>query len=85
LATRHLLDLGHRRIGLIAGPSYASSARGRVEGYRRALAEAGMTPDPAFIVDSSFGIDSGAEAAMALMGLDPKPTAIFAVNDNTAI
>ncbi|MEA1673119.1 LacI family DNA-binding transcriptional regulator [Nitrospirillum sp. BR 11163] len=85
LATRHLLDLGHRHIGLIAGPSYASSARGRVEGYKQALAEAGVSQDPAYIVESTFGIESGAGAALALMRLDPKPTAIFAVNDNTAI
>lgn len=85
LATRHLLDLGHRRIGLIAGPSYASSSRGRVQGYREAMAEAGAAIDPAWVAPSSFGIDSGAEAAEMLMRLNPPPTAIFAVNDNTAI
>jgi len=85
LATRHLLDLGHRRIGLIAGPAYASSARGRVAGYRQALGEAGLTPDPALIIASTFGIESGADAARQLMRVDDRPTAIFAVNDNTAI
>jgi LacI family transcriptional regulator len=85
LATRHLLDLGHRRIGLIAGPDYASSARGRVEGYRRAMAEAGVDVDPAWVAASTFGIDAGAQAARSLMGLDPRPTAVFAVNDNTAV
>jgi LacI family transcriptional regulator len=85
LATRHLLDLGHRRIGLIAGPDYASSARGRVAGYRRAMAEAGVDPDPAWMVASTFGIAAGADAARALMSLDPRPTAVFAVNDNTAV
>ncbi|MGP3958021.1 LacI family DNA-binding transcriptional regulator [Nonomuraea sp. 3N208] len=85
LATRHLLDLGHRRIGLIAGPGYASSARGRAEGYREAMAEAGATVDPAWVVTSTFGIESGADAARALMSLRPRPTAVFAVNDNTAI
>jgi LacI family transcriptional regulator len=84
-ATRHLLDLGHRRIGLIAGPAFASSSLGRVEGYRQAMAEAGAPVDPALIVGSTFGIDSGAEAAEALMRLPHPPTAIFAVNDNTAI
>jgi LacI family transcriptional regulator len=84
-ATRHLLDLGHRRIGLIAGPGYASSARGRVEGYRQAMAEAGVEVTPSWVVESTFGIDSGADTARALMSLDPRPTAIFAVNDNTAI
>ncbi|MFX6023186.1 substrate-binding domain-containing protein, partial [Acinetobacter baumannii] len=81
LATRHLLDLGHRRIGLIAGPSHASSSSGRVQGYREAMAEARAEIDPAWIIASSFGIDSGAEAAEALMRLDPPPTAVFAVND----
>lgn len=85
LATRHLLDLGHRRIGVIAGPNYASSARGRVAGYLQALSEAGIAPDPVLIVESTFGIESGAEAARQLMRIDDRPTAIFAVNDNTAI
>jgi LacI family transcriptional regulator len=85
LATRHLIDLGHRRIGLIAGPDYASSARGRVEGYQQAMREAGLDVDPAWLAESTFGIDSGADAARTLMGLDARPTAVFAVNDNTAI
>lgn len=85
LATRHLLDLGHRRIGLIAGPSYASSARGRVEGYRKAMAEAGAGIADDWIVGSTFGIESGAAAAKRLMLSEPRPSAIFAVNDNTAI
>jgi LacI family transcriptional regulator len=85
LATRHLLDLGHRRIGLIAGPTYASSARGRAEGYRQAMAEASVDVDPAWVVESTFGIESGADAAEALIGLDPRPSAVFAANDDTAI
>jgi LacI family transcriptional regulator len=85
LATRHLLDLGHRRIGLISGPAYASSSRGRVEGYRQAMAEAGAEVEPSWVLGSSFSIDAGVEAAEALMRLPMPPTAIFAVNDNTAI
>ncbi|MBB3613001.1 LacI family DNA-binding transcriptional regulator [Rhizobium sp. BK602] len=85
LATRHLLDLGHRRIGIIAGPNYASSSRGRLDGYRQALGEAGVTVNPSYIVPSTFGIESGAEAAGKLIQLDARPTALFAVNDNTAI
>lgn len=85
LATRHLLDLGHRRIGLIAGPSYASNSKGRTEGYRQALSEMGQDHDPNLVAASSFGIDSGAEAAERLLALPEAPTAIFAVNDNTAI
>ncbi|MET0170990.1 MAG: LacI family DNA-binding transcriptional regulator, partial [Agrobacterium vaccinii] len=67
LATRHLLDLGHRRIGVIAGPPYASSSRGRVEGYRQAMEERGISICPDCIVASTFGIDAGAEAAEHLM------------------
>ncbi|WP_370225926.1 LacI family DNA-binding transcriptional regulator [Pararhodobacter marinus] len=85
LATRHLLDLGHRRIGLIAGPAFASSSRLRAEGYRQALSEAGHDADPELVVASTFGIESGAEAAEILLSLPVPPTAIFAVNDNTAI
>ncbi|MBL4813298.1 MAG: LacI family DNA-binding transcriptional regulator [Rhodobacteraceae bacterium] len=85
LATRHLLDLGHRHIGIIAGPSYASSALGRLEGYRRALIEADIEYDLQYVTGSSFGIEAGARAAKQLLGLDTRPTAIFAVNDNTAI
>lgn len=85
LATRHLIDLGHRRIGLIAGPGYASSARGRVEGYHKAMTEAGLDVDPGWVRASTFGIESGAVAARELMALEQRPTAIFSVNDNTAI
>ncbi|MGK9053034.1 LacI family DNA-binding transcriptional regulator [Neorhizobium petrolearium] len=85
LATRHLIDLGHRRIGVIAGPSYASSARGRVEGYRQAMMEAGQEVDTSIVVTSTFGIESGAQAVEHLMRRSEAPTAIFAVNDNTAI
>jgi LacI family transcriptional regulator len=85
LAARHLLDLGHRRIGLIAGPEYASSSRGRVEGYRQALLEASVPIDEEIIVSSTFGIDAGAVAAAQLMEATDPPSAIFAVNDNTAI
>ena len=85
LATRHLIDLGHRRIGLIAGPAYASSALARGEGYRQAMAETGAEVNPGWVVASTFGIESGAEAAERLLRLEPRPTAIFAANDNTAI
>ncbi|MBO1360229.1 LacI family DNA-binding transcriptional regulator [Acetobacter sacchari] len=85
LATRHLLDLGHRHIGIIGGPTYASSAQGRVRGYREALEEAGVALNPAYVRETEFSIEAGAMEAPVLMGLSPKPTAIFAVNDNTAL
>lgn len=85
LATRHLIDLGHRRIGIIAGPDYATSSLGRLSGYLQAIEEAGIEKEPKLIVPSSFSIESGETAADALLALSEPPTAIFAINDNTAL
>ncbi len=85
LATRHLIDLGHRRIGLIAGPDHASSATGRRDGYLQAMQEAGIDVDDQWIVGSNFSMEAGVDATDKLMSLTSRPTAIFAVNDNTAI
>ncbi|MPR05507.1 substrate-binding domain-containing protein [Microvirga tunisiensis] len=85
LATRHLLDLGHRKIGIIAGLSYSSSSSDRLIGYRKAMDEAGAEIADGWVVPSGFDIESGAEAAAKLISHPDRPTAIFAVNDNTAI
>ena len=85
LATRHLLDLGHRRIALVAGPSYASSAVGRQAGFRRALREVGIDDVDALVHESAFSMESGEEVAQRLLAGPDRPTAVFAVNDNTAI
>ncbi|MDI5891215.1 LacI family DNA-binding transcriptional regulator [Halomonas rhizosphaerae] len=85
LATRHLLDLGHRDIGLVAGPSFASNARGRQEGFRRAMRDAGVQVREEWVVESGFSIESGEAAGFDLLSQQERPTAIFAVNDNLAI
>jgi LacI family transcriptional regulator len=85
LATRHLLDLGHRRIGLVGGPDYASSARDRRSGYQQALTEAGIPVDETLITGDSFSMEDGETAGRTLLDRTNRPTAIFAVNDNTAI
>jgi LacI family transcriptional regulator len=85
LATRHLLDLGHRDIGLVAGPGYASSARDRRAGYERALREAGVEIKPGLARESAFSVEAGEKVGRALLTSGDRPTAIFAVNDNTAI
>jgi LacI family transcriptional regulator len=85
LAVRHLLDHRHRRIGLVGGPDYASSARDRHTGYRRALEEAGITVDETLIAGNAFSMEAGEIAGRALLDRSDRPTAIFAVNDNTAI
>jgi hypothetical protein len=85
LATRHLLDLGHRRIGLVRGPSYASTSRDREVGYRDALAEAGVPVDDTLLAGDSFSMQAGELAGRTLLDRTDRPTAIFAINDNTAI
>ncbi|ACV77015.1 LacI family DNA-binding transcriptional regulator [Nakamurella multipartita] len=85
LATRKLIDHGHRRIGLVMGPGYATTATNRRDGYRNALVEAGIPLDDALIVGDSFSMEAGESAAHALLDLADPPTAIFAVNDNNAI
>lgn len=85
LATRHLIDLGHQSIGVVAGPDYASSAVGRLRGFRKAMAEADLVVDESMLRPSTFGMESGEDVGRSLLGLPQPPTAIFAINDNTAI
>ncbi|WP_081974566.1 MULTISPECIES: LacI family DNA-binding transcriptional regulator [Sphingomonas] len=82
--TRHIMDLGHRRIGFIAGNPNLSASDQRLEGYREALAEAGIAIDPDLIVDGLFTYLSGLDAAEQLLGLTDPPTAIFSSNDDMA-
>jgi LacI family transcriptional regulator, galactose operon repressor len=84
-ATEHLLSLGHRRIGAILGPPDWMASTERLNGYRSALAAAGVLPAAELVVESDFSIESGEEAAAALLDLPERPTAIFGFNDNVAI
>jgi LacI family transcriptional regulator len=82
--TRHIIDLGHRRIGFITGnPNQTASAQ-RLRGYRAALKEARIAEDKALIAQGLFTYRSGLEAAEALLDLPKRPTAIFASNDDMA-
>ena len=82
--TAHLISLGHRRIGFIEGsPDQTASARRR-EGYAAALAEAGIALDPGLVQPGLFTYRSGLEAAEHLLAMEPRPTAIFASNDDMA-
>ncbi len=84
LATNHLLQLGHRRIGCITGPSVTPSSD-RVTGYRHALQESGISADQELILRGDFQPASGYQGACKLLSLDDAPTAIFACNDLMAI
>jgi LacI family transcriptional regulator len=84
LAVGHLADQGHTRIAMIAGlPSYASTAD-RVAGYHAELIARGIEADSALVVNGENSFASGVEAARKLFALDPRPTAIFAGNDDMA-
>lgn len=85
LAARYLVDLGHRRIGCVSGPAELQPSRDRVAGYRRALAEAGIEHDPAYLLHSDFTSEGGFNAFGKLLALETPPTAIFASNDLMAI
>lgn len=85
LAGTHLADLGHRRVGIIAGQPYASTGRERSRGCIEALAERGIPTPHNLLVHSTFDAEGGRGAALRLMRKDAPPTAIFAVNDTTAI
>ncbi len=81
--TRHLLSLGHRRIGFIAGPSYARNAAERLDGFTAAMAEApGAEP---LIANGEFATEDGGRAVRAWMDAVPVPSAIIAINDSVAL
>ena len=80
-ATRHLLELGHTRIGMIGGPPNMLCSRARVDGYRAALETAGLNVDPDLIRWGTFHVEAGYEHGQALLQLEAPPTAIFAGSD----
>jgi len=84
-ATRHLLSLGHRRIGVIGGPESVLCSRARLDGYRAAMDEADVSVDPSLIRHGNFHVADGVTEARALLRLTDPPTAIFAGNDLQAL
>ena len=84
-ATRHLLGLGHRRIGVISGPEWILCSRARLDGYRSAMDEAGVPIDPRLVSHGRFHVEEGIETGRALLALPDRPTAIFAGNDLQAL
>jgi len=84
LATRHLLELGHRDIATIGGPASTSVAQMRQAGFRRALKEVGIDVSPSRMLESDFTSTGGYNAAAVLLESNP-PSAIFAGNDMIGI
>ena len=85
LATRYLVELGHRRIACVSGPEHLQPSRDRVAGYRQALQEAHIAFDPVLLVYSDFTSEGGFNAFGDLLKLPMPPSAIFASNDLMAI
>jgi LacI family transcriptional regulator, galactose operon repressor len=82
---RHLVALGHRRIAFVKGPERNADARERLEGYRRAVRAVGAEAAPSLEIEGDFREESGGRAAVTALGLDPRPSAMFAANDAMAI
>jgi LacI family transcriptional regulator len=77
----HLVGLGHRRIGVIAGPERISSGRERLAAFLAALAEFGVPPRPTHVAHGDFRRESGATAARRLMTLDDRPSVLVAMDN----
>ena len=84
MAMRHLLSLGHRRIGLIQLPSELAESEPRYFGYADALDEAGLATDPALIVEAGRSEEDGYQAIGELFGSPNPPTAVLACSDELA-
>lgn len=89
LATRHLLELGHRRIAIVTGfqndPHRFRTPVHRLQGYRQALADAGVPPDPTLELHADFTAPSSFQAVLAVLQAAQRPTAVFAASDEMAL
>jgi DNA-binding LacI/PurR family transcriptional regulator len=85
LAARHLLELGHRDIGMLVGDGCGGLQDARATGFREVMREAGLEPDDAAVLQISDTIDAGFAACVELMEREPHLSALFATNDLLAI
>jgi DNA-binding LacI/PurR family transcriptional regulator len=81
LATRHLIQMGHTRLAAITGPLKLTNAAERLRGFMRALNATPIQIEPEFVQEARFDTESGYQAALRLLRMLPRPTAIFACND----
>ena len=85
-AVTELLEKGHKRIGFVSGPFHDTiNMKFKLEGYREALAKAGVEYSDELVVEGEYTYDSGLEAWQKFSELEDKPTAIFVGNDETAL
>lgn len=84
-AVQHLIELGHRRIGHVTGRSRNPLPNERLVGYREAMAAAGLAIRPEWVVPGDYTMAAGAAAAGTFAAMTERPSAVFCVNDETAI
>ena len=84
-AVASLIAQGHERIAFIRGTHWTGQSAERERGYRQAMADAGLAIDERWVEEGAFNERSGLEAGEKLLALDPRPTAVFAANDEMAI
>lgn len=84
-AIQHLIALGHRRIGHALGPADNIESMYRLQGYRSALADAGLPADDSIVWPGAFRFDAGVEVAQRFLDHPDPPTAIFTANDEMAM
>lgn len=85
LATRYLIERGHRSIIAVGGPEDAEPIRARAHGYRRALRESGLADDPSLVDLRAPDAASSAEAVRRLLRGEPAPTAVFTLNNRSCL
>jgi LacI family transcriptional regulator len=83
-ATRHLIELGHSRIGFVSGPHGFRSAAERRAGFEQAIHESGIKLPRSLVADGTYRFDSGIAAGDRLLDVSPRPTAIICSNDEMA-
>ena len=84
-ATNYLVRTGHTRLAMLSGPEHLTNASERLAGFRRAMAQHKIAIDPDYVQETRFDRESGYHACMRLLGMKPRPTAIFAGNDMVAL
>jgi len=84
-ATQHLIELGHKRIACITGPTDIGPSHLRKKGFQRALKQAGIPINQDYFFPGDFSLAGGVKAMEQLMTIQPQPTSIFALNDLMAI
>jgi LacI family transcriptional regulator len=82
---RHLLDLGHRHVGVLAGPPAYSTTRSRLAGFRQAFLEAGIGDEGLEVRHGQYSLEWGAQGTGELLAMAPQPTALFATGNSIVL